>query len=87
MGFSEEQLRACLPEACGARAIDWHADGLELALDGGRVALRWQVLAPRRIALIALPRIAVRFEARGVAHCAWQRFMRHFDLVAQRGGG
>jgi hypothetical protein len=87
MGCTENELRAWLPEACGGRAIGWGARGAELTLEGGRVAFEWQALAPRRIALITVPRLAVRFESRGVSEAAWQRFMRHFDLVAQRGGG
>jgi hypothetical protein len=87
MGCTAEELRAWLPGASGGGAIDWREDGADLALDGGCVALRWQVLPPRRIALISLPRLRVRFEAMGVLEAPWQRFMRHFDLYTQRGGG
>jgi hypothetical protein len=87
MGCTAEELRAWLPGAGGGRAITWREDGADLALDGGRVVLRWQTLPPRRIALIALPRLRVRFEAAGVPEAEWQRFMRHFDLYTQRGGG
>jgi hypothetical protein len=34
-----------------------------------------------------LPRLHVTMDARGVDEAAWQRFMKHFDLYTQRGGG
>jgi hypothetical protein len=88
MGCTTEELRAWLPGASGGRTIEWLGDGGALVeLDEGRAALHWQALPPRRIALIALPRLRVRFEARGVDEATWQVFMRHFDLYTQRGGG
>jgi hypothetical protein len=87
MGCSAEELRSWLPGASGNRPIEWRAAGAHVALDGGSVAIVWQTLVPRRIALITLPRLRVRFAAHGVDEAAWQRFMRHFDLYTQRGGG
>lgn len=87
MGCTSGELCAWLPGACGGRPIAWRGDGADIALDGGSVALDWRTLAPRRIALVTLPRLQVRFAARGVDEAAWQRFMRHFDLYTQRGGG
>jgi hypothetical protein len=87
MGCTDEELRTWLPGACGQRPIHWSAHAAEVEIDAGRASLRWHVLEPRRIALIAVPRLHVRFEASGVDEAAWQRFMRHFDLYTQRGGG
>jgi hypothetical protein len=88
MGCTADELRAWLPGASAGRAIEWRGtEGAALALDGGQVLLHWQALPPRRIALITLPRLRVRFEATGVDAGAWQAFMRHFDLHTQRGGG
>jgi hypothetical protein len=87
MGCSEAELRGWLPAASGNRCIEWRGQGADIALDGGSVSIDWQTLAPRRIALIELPRLQVRFSARGVGEVAWQSFMRHFDLHTQRGGG
>jgi hypothetical protein len=39
------------------------------------------------IALLRLQRLAVSFEFEGVEEDARQRFMKHFDLTMQRGGG
>lgn len=87
MGCTEDELRAWLPGASGKRAIAWRGQGADIALGAGKVAIDWHALAPRRIALITLPRLAVHFAAQGVPAEAWQRFMRHFDLYTQRGGG
>jgi hypothetical protein len=39
------------------------------------------------IALLRLQRLAVSFVFEGVQEDARQRFMQHFDLTMQRGGG
>jgi hypothetical protein len=87
MGCTAAELCSWLPGASGGRAITWRDDGAHLTLNDGLVSIDWRTLEPRRIALITLPRLQVRFEAREVAHEPWQRFMRHFDLYTQRGGG
>lgn len=87
MACTEQDLRALLPGACGKRTIVWREDGADITLETGGVSISWHALEPRRIALLVLPRLQVRFEARGVDEAAWQRFMRHFDLYSQRGGG
>jgi hypothetical protein len=87
MGCTPEELRTWLPGASRHRAIEWREGGAAVAIDGGHADLRWRPLEPRRIALITLPRLHLRIEAVGVDEAAWQRFMKHFDLYTQRGGG
>ena len=87
MGCTADELRAWLPGASGGRALEWREGGAMVSLDEGRATLSWQTLEPRRIALLTLPRLRVRMEAIGVDPAAWQRFMKHFDLYTQRGGG
>ena len=87
MGFTVDALRACLPGACGGRPIEWGDSAAELALGPGRVTLSWTPLPSRRIALLSIPRLHVRFGADGVDAVGWQAFMRHFDLYTLRGGG
>jgi hypothetical protein len=87
MGCTEAELRGWLPGACGGAALAFLDGGVDVALDGGDLRLRWQALPPRRIALITLPRLHVRFDFEGVDEDERQRFMRHFDLYTQRGGG
>jgi hypothetical protein len=89
MGCTADELRTWLPGASGDRAIAWRHDGADVVLDddSARVAIDWRALEPRRIALLTMPRLHVRFAASGVDEAAWQAFMRHFDLYTQRGGG
>ncbi len=87
MGFAVMDLRACLPGAFGGRPIVWGVDAARVDLGGGQVTLSWAALPPRRIALLTIPRLRVRFEVDGVDAQAWQAFLRHFDLYTQRGGG
>jgi hypothetical protein len=53
----------------------------------GTLTLDWWVLAPRRIALLNLPRLQVRYAFDGVPDDERTRFMKRFDLHLQRGGG
>jgi len=87
MGCTAEEFRAWLPGASGGRAIAWRGDGANVSLGDGIVSIDWRALAPRRIALITLPRLHVRFANSGGDEGSWQRFMRYFDLYTQRGGG
>jgi hypothetical protein len=87
MGCTAAQLRGWLPGASGNRKIEWHASSACFELEGGRVSIAWEDCAPRRIALIVLPRLRVHFDAERVDDPTWQRFMRYFDLYTQRGGG
>ena len=88
-GFTEPAWLACLPGAVRGRPWRLVAPGLALIdLPGGVLRLGWQVLEPRRIALAALPRLAVsyNFEA-SISEADRLAFMKYFDLYTQRGGG
>jgi hypothetical protein len=58
-----------------------------MVVGGGRLHLQWTVLPPRRIALLSMPRLAVRYRFEGVDARARREFMRYFDLFTHRGGG
>ena len=87
MGCTEAELRAWLPGAVREAPIVWRDRRAEIALDGGTASIEWQTREPRRIALIVLPILHVRFAAANIDEATWQRFMRYFDLYTQRGGG
>lgn len=90
MGCTEAELRAWLPGAAGGAPLQLDAASARIAPitpEGGALRIDWQTLPPRRIALLSLPRLAVRFRFEGVDAEARRRFMRHFDLYTQRGGG
>ncbi len=87
-GCTEAEWLSWLPGAVRDHA--WHRSAPDQAvveIDGGRLHLRWQVLPPRQIALIRMPRLAVGYRFDGVDAEARSRFMRYFDLYLQRGGG
>lgn len=86
-GCALAQWLDSLPGAVGAHGLELAADGARVRIGGGTLELRWTVLAPRRIALLQMPRLAVRYRFHGVTHDARVAFMRYFDLFMQRGGG
>ncbi|WP_235823617.1 hypothetical protein [Azohydromonas sediminis] len=87
MGCTADELRGWLPAACRGAALAWRDGGVDVTLGAGRLRLDWRVLPPRRIALVVLPRLVVRFAFEGVGDEERRRFMHHFDLYTQRGGG
>jgi hypothetical protein len=87
MGCTEADWLAVLPGATGGRALAMSAGAARVPLDEGALHLQWRELSPRQIALMRIPRLWVSFRFEAVAEDARQRFMRHFDLYTQRGGG
>lgn len=86
-GGTEAEWLARLPGACRGRPLVMDGPSASVEIDGGRLHLAWQLLPPRRIALMHFPRMMVSFCFEGLADDARQAFMRHFDLYMQRGGG
>ena len=87
MATTEAEWLVALPRAVGEHACGIFPGRAEVQIGAGRLMLHWHALPPRVIALMRLPRLAVRFTFEGVDEDARQRFMRHFDLSTQRGGG
>jgi hypothetical protein len=87
MGCTAADLGQWLPGAAQPHPVQRDAAGADIALDGGCLRLRWEALPPRRIALLNLPRLRLRFAFEGVDEATRLRFMRRFDLYTQRGGG
>jgi hypothetical protein len=88
MGCTVPELLRWLPGASGAAAVALDGDSARIGPVGdGTLALAWEVLPPRRIALISMPRIHIRFRFDGVGDAERHAFMRYFDLYTQRGGG
>lgn len=87
-GCTETEWLRWLPGAARDHALSLPAPGRALvAIGAGRLHLQWTVLPERRIALVRMPRLAVRFAFEGVDADARTEFMRYFDLYMQRGGG
>jgi hypothetical protein len=76
-----------LPGATAGHALALDDGAASVTIGRGRLKLAWCELPPRRIALVVLPRLQVRFEFDAVDDAQRLRFMRHFDLYTQRGGG
>jgi hypothetical protein len=86
-GCTEAEWLRWLPGAVGAHALQLTPGAAQVEIDGGRLRIRWAELPPRRIALLHLPRLQVEFGFDAVGDEARRRFMHHFDLFLQRGGG
>jgi hypothetical protein len=87
MGCTEADWLSVLPGATGGRALAVTSCAAQVVLDEGALQLQWRPLPPRQIALMRIPRLWVSFRFEAVAEDVRQRFMRHFDLYTQRGGG
>ena len=87
MGCTEAELVSWLSGATRGARVERVLDGAYVDIDQGRLELAWRRLPPRRIALMVLPRLEVRFRFLGVGDAQRQHFMRYFDLYIQRGGG
>lgn len=87
-GCTEVEWLRWLPGAVGAHRLQRHsADRAQVDIGDGVLQLRWQVLPPRRIALISMPRLRVNYRFERVDAAQRTRFMQQFDLFMQRGGG
>jgi len=86
-GGTEAEWLMRLPGACHGHALELFGGHARVRIDAGSLQIDWQVLPPRRIALLSIARMSVRFRFEGVGVEARQRFMKRFDLTMQRGGG
>jgi hypothetical protein len=87
-GFTETDWLSCLPGAVRGRPWCRPRDGQAVVEIGdGRLHMAWQPLAPRQIALIRIPRMAVSYRFEAVGDDTREAFMKYFDLFMQRGGG
>jgi len=87
MGCTEAEWLGWMPRAMREHA--WHREGNQLvvAIGAGRLTITWLPLPERRIALLRMPRLLVRFVFEGLDAVQRQTFMKPFDLTIQRGGG
>ena len=87
-GCTEAEWLGWLPGAVRAHALERPAPGqAHVTIGRGALHLDWQVLPPRRIALVQFPRLLVRFRFASLDESERLAFMRYFDLYMQRGGG
>jgi hypothetical protein len=58
-----------------------------LSVGGGHVRISLSEEPPRRIAMVSLPVLAVRFRFDGLGEGEREAFLAHFDFYTRRGGG
>ena len=87
MGCTEAEWLMWLPSVAGAGPLQLGPGQATVTIDEGRLLLTWQVLSPRVIALVRMPRLAVQFRFENLGDARRHSFMRRFDLHMQRGGG
>ncbi len=87
MACTEAEWLAWLPAAVGEYRYQQGPGEVQVQIGSGVLQLQWQVQPPRVIALVRLPRLAVRFAFHDVRDAERTAFMRRFDLYTQRGGG
>lgn len=87
MACSEADWLRLLPPALAPHAWQREGSSVRLVMGEGQLVIGWTPLPPRRIALLQLPMLRVRFVFAGVPAEARHAFMRHFDLHTHRGGG
>ena len=90
MGTSEAEWVTALPRAIGAAQASWRLEGPRQAmvsLPSGRLFIGWEPLPDRRIALLVMKRLLVKFRFEGADEGQRLAFMKPFDLTLQRGGG
>lgn len=88
MGCTPADLVRWLPAAVGHKPLRWLESGCEVVLGEGRSArLAWQVLAPRRIALMRIERLQLEVVFSGCDAATRRDFLEQFDAYTRRGGG
>lgn len=87
MGCTETEWLGWLPAAMGDVVWQQERGRVQASVAQGKLEITWQTGAPRRIALISMPRLLVSFRFEGVDDAQRYVFMKRFDLYMQRGGG
>jgi len=87
MGVTHADFFRLLPRAMGDTPYQLDDRTVRGELDGGTVSIHLGDAQVRRIALLRIPYAEVSFSFSGVDDAERLRFMQHFDLHFQRGGG
>lgn len=87
MGCTEAEWLGWLPRAIGEHPYQVSGRCVTVTLGAGRLQMQWQILEPRTLGLIRLPRLRLAFDFTGLDAAVRRAFMKRFDLYTQRGGG
>jgi len=80
-------LPRALPGANLAIESDAEAGRCRATFEDGLLLIEWRALEPAQIALLKIPRLAIRFNYSGLGEARRQEVQGHFDRATQRGGG
>ncbi len=86
-GCTETEWLRWLPGAVRDAELSCGDGHASVRWPSGSLQLRWQVLPPRQIALVRMPRLHADFDFGGTDAEPRAAFLRYFDLYLQRGGG
>jgi hypothetical protein len=87
MGCSRVDVARWLVELTGSDHGLLERGCAELQLDWGVLTIETQAMPPRRVALLRLPQLAVRFRYDPAFRYQARAWITHFDHHTQRGGG
>jgi hypothetical protein len=87
MGCTRAEFLRWLPGATRDASACIEGDEVTLSVGGGHVKIAVCEQAPRRLALLSLPVLAVRFRFEGLSAAAREEFLAQFDTYTRRGGG
>lgn len=89
MACTPAELLSWLPAALPSASLTTEGERqvCTASFDDGDLRIEWQVLEPRRIALLRLPQLRVRFCYAALSNERRIEIQRNFDRATQRGGG
>jgi hypothetical protein len=87
MGCTRAEFLRWLPGATRHASARIEGDEVTLTVGSGEVRIALREAAPRRLALLSLPVLAVSFRFERLSAEAREEFLTHFDAYTRRGGG
>lgn len=87
MGCTRDEFMRWLGGATRQARSRVEGEEIALAVGEGEVRIWLRQEPPRRIALVEIPVLRVRFRFRGLDRLAREAFLDHFDTYTRRGGG
>lgn len=80
-------LQRALPDATLTIEADASRGSCRASFADGALLIEWHALEPRRIALLKVPQLEVRFSYSGLELARREAIQIYFDRATQRGGG
>lgn len=85
--MSHGDFRRVFPHVVEGEALQWLPDGVRVGAGPRCLRIRLGPQSERRIGLLRVPSMEVRFDFDGFRREEVERFMRRFHRHFQRGGG